>query len=273
MADLAQLDLKGRGGEARTRALLEDVVTYHQGVYPHYRLGLAVWFGKSQAEPVQKLLELFTIPQKSKVEGPTRFSLHWKTGSTEPPFVDVYATSVDYFSQQLHSNPTSLSAFLQTPEVLYFDKQIVNSEILELFRVITEPRGLMKGWYLPGDQVKGKTLRSLMAECDHFKPQIGLVKIEESPDFQFCRGLVHVEVNQKWLPLSLGGLKIHTFFNDLQDGRPGYFLFQGGSLYRLLKFEVKTAPEYSSMVLEPSRDARYPEVYLRSVPSPEHPSA
>jgi len=273
MADLAQLDLATKGAEVRLRALLEDVVEHHQGVYPQFKLALAVWFGRSPGNSYQNVLELFTIPQMNEVAR-SRFSLLWKTGSDGPPFVEIYATSVDYFSKQLSSNPHDLSPFFERAEVLYFDKQFLDQRILHAFNVITEPPGLLKGWYLDQDQVsKAKTLRELLSSYDHLRPQIGLVKVDESPDFENCRGLVHVEVNQRWVPLSPEALKVHTFFNDLQDGRAGYFLFQGGSLYRLLKFEVKTAPEYSTRVLEQPRDARYPEVYLRAVRPAEQSAA
>ena len=274
MADLAQLDLGARGGEARLRALLEDLIEYHKGVYPHNRLALAVWFGKSPKNPEHNLLELFSGLPMNKIAGPTRVSLLWKTGSKEGPFVDIYATSVNYFVEQISSNPRALSHFFERFEVLYFDKQLLNDQVFQVFNVVTEPPGLMKGWYVTSDEyAKSKTVRNLLASHGHIRPEIGLVKIEESPDFENCRGLLHAEVNQRWLPLSPGGLSAYSFFNDLQDGRPGYFLVQGGSLYRLVKLEVKTAPEYSMRVLEKLRDDRYPEVYLRAVHPPEQAAA
>lgn len=277
MGSLAQLDLGTKGGAARLRALLEDVVEYHKGVYvvpQRYRLALAVWFGKSTDSNTHKVLELFDMPGKDEVAGPARFSLFWKTGSQEPPFVEVFATSVEYFSQQLRADAASLSRFFGNFEVLYFDKTLLNSEILQAFGVITEPPGLTKGWYVSADEyAKAGTLRNLLSSHDAIKPQIGLLKAEEPSDFENYRGLLHVEVGQRWLPLSHAGLRTYTFFNDLLDGRPGYVLLQGGSLYRLLKFEVRTAPEYGSRVLERPRDDSYAEVYLRSVYLPERPAA
>ena len=74
------------------------------------------------------------------------------------------------------------------------------------------------------------------------KFHIGLVKTEESQDFENCRGLLHAEHDQVWVPVSLNGLKVYTFYNELQQGAPWIFLFRGGSLYRLLKFEGKDSP-------------------------------
>ncbi|HXZ40821.1 MAG TPA: hypothetical protein VEG68_08770 [Terriglobales bacterium] len=269
MGGLAQLDLATKGGEARLRALLEDVVEYHKD-----RLALAVWYGKSANDADHKVLELFDTPGKYEMVRPQRFSLLWKTGSQGPPFVEIYAMSVEHFCERHRSDAASLSQFFQNFEVLYFNKVLLNGEVLQAFNLITEPSGLTKGWYISADEyAKANTLRNLLSSHDHLKPQLGFLKTEESSDFENCRGILHVEVNQRWLPLSQAGLRSYTFFNDWQDDRPGYLLFQGGSLYRLLKFEVRTVPEYAARVLERPRDDSYPEVYLRSVHIPEQPAA
>ena len=150
----------------------------------------------------------------------------------------------------------------------------MNQEILEIFHVITEPPGLVKGWYVPeSEYTKSRNIQNLLSIHGHTKPEIGLVKTEESADFENCRGLLHVEITQKWLPLSPEGIRSYTFYNDQQTGRPVYFLFEGGALYHVLKFEVKTAPEYASRLLGKTRDDRYPEVYLRAVRPPAQPAA
>lgn len=57
MADLAQLDLKAKGGEARLRALLEDMVdVYRELRLPRTPLALAVWFNKSPESDHHRLL-------------------------------------------------------------------------------------------------------------------------------------------------------------------------------------------------------------------------
>ncbi|MGH9677187.1 MAG: hypothetical protein ACRD36_08805, partial [Candidatus Acidiferrum sp.] len=77
MANIAQLDLSAKSGELRLRALLEDMVEYHKGVYPENKLVLAVWFGKGRPGGENNLLELFNGLQKSEiVHG--RYSLLWK---------------------------------------------------------------------------------------------------------------------------------------------------------------------------------------------------
>ncbi len=281
MANLTQPDLAARGKEARLRALIEDLldelVEYHTGVYQHprYPLALAVWFGKSPEATENFLLELFSGLATDKfAEPPVRVSLHWKTGSNEPPFVTIHATSVDHFTHELNSNPQALARFFDRADVLYFDKKLLNESILQAFNVITEPAGLARGWYIsPEEYTKSAAVRSLLASHGHTRPEIGLVKMEESPDFENCRGLLHAEVNQRWLPLSVGGVTNYVFYNDWLAGRRGYFLLEGGSVYQIQKFEVKTAPEYSTRVLEKSRDDRYPEVYLRAVHPSERPAA
>lgn len=273
MADLAQLDLRMRGGEARTRALLEDVIEQHMGIKPNNRLALAVWFTKSLDSREQQLLEVFSgLPKEGFAE--TRFSLLWKTGSDAPPYVNIRATSVDYFGNLLHAHPDELALYREKYEVLYFDKNLLNPAILEFFAILTEPSGLMKGWYVDQtEHEKAKNMQTLLSRHSHTRPEIGLVKTEESADFENCRGLLQVETSQRWMPLSPEGIHSYSFYNDKQNERRVFFLFEGGALFELLRFEFKTAPEYGSRLLGKTRDDRYPEVYLRAVQTPAQSAA
>jgi hypothetical protein len=268
MADVAGLHLTEKGAEARLRSLLEDLVRDYIGVRPGYQLALAVWFSKTLHGDVQHLLELFTGPPMNEFADPVQFSLLWKTGSQSPPFVEINATSVDYFSQQLSSNPASLRHFFEGSEVIYFDKGLLTEGITAAFNIVTEPAHLLKGWYVEDERARGRTTRDLVSSYGALKPSVGLLKTYESPDGENCRGLLHVEVGQRWVPLSANGLRNYLFYNDWLDGKPGFFLFKVGSLYRLLKFEERTEPGYSTQVLERLPGDRYPEVYLRA----EHPS-
>ncbi len=273
MAELAQLDLRGKGREARLRALLEDLTEYHTGIYPNNRLAFAVWFGKSVDSQEQHVLELFSgVPKEGIAE--SRFSLLWKAGSEGPPFVNLRATSVEYFSTLLTNYPEQVAPYLDRCEVLYFDKKLLTQEILNAFRVITEPPGLMKGWYITeSEYAKAKSVQDLLSLHSHTRPEFGLVKTAESADFENCRGLMHVEITQKWMPFSPESIRSYAYYNDQQAGHRVYFLFEGGSLYQVLKFEVKVAPEYASLLLGKTRDDRYPEVYLRAVQPPAQPAA
>jgi hypothetical protein len=266
MAELAQIDWKAKGSEAKLRALLEDVTEDYVGIYPRNRLALAVWYAKSPLSQDQHLLELFSGPP---MEGTatTRFSLLWKTGSESPPFVSVNATSVDHFSTLLKGAPAQVAVYQNNSEVIYFDKKLLPPEVLDAFQVITEPHGLMKGWYVEAEEYeKSKSVQTLLSYFGHIKPHFGLVKTEESADF--CRGLLHVEINQRWLPLSPEGIRPYSYYSDHQKKQSVYFLFEGGALYQVWKFEDRTAPEYAKRVLEKTRNGQYPEVYLRAV----HPS-
>jgi hypothetical protein len=269
MANVVQFDLKPKGEESRVRALLEDLAEYHTGVYPQNRLALAVWFAKSPEGQDQNVLELFSGPPNAGIVD-SHFSLLWKTGSQSPPYINLRATSVDYFSKLLKEHPGEVAPFQKNFEVLYFDKKLLNQEILEAFQVTTEPPGLMKGWYVTeSEYANSKNVQGLLSLHAHAQPHFGLVKTQESPDFENCRGVLHVEVSQRWLPFRPEGLQVYTYFTDQQKGNPVYFLFEGGSLYRVLKFEVRTAPEYAGRFLERTPNDRYPEVYLRAV----HPTA
>jgi hypothetical protein len=272
MADLAQLDLKARGGEARLRGLLEDLTETYLLASPQGRLALAVWFGKSPQSHEQHLLQLFSgLPAQQIAQ--SRFSLLWKAGSSGAPFVNVVETSVDYFSKLLDSSPEQAEAYRQNYEVLYFDKKLLGPQVLEWFQVINEPAGLIKGWFVSATEYEmaNENVQTLLSAHAGSRPEIGLIKVEESPDFENCRGLLHVEVSQKWLPLSPEGIGSYVFYRD-QPAKT-YFLFEGGALYRVLKFEVKTAPEYASRLLGKTRDDRYPEVYLRAVHPPARTAA
>ncbi|HLI29822.1 MAG TPA: hypothetical protein VKV79_01830 [Terriglobia bacterium] len=273
MGNLAQLDLQTKGGEARTRALLEDLVAFHRGVYPKSQLALAVWFGKSLGASQHNLLELYTGSQFDRIRDNGPYSLLWKTGSDGPPFVNLSVTSVDSFTKLLQ-DPAQVGKYFDRFEVLYFDKGVLNEDILRAFNIVTEPSGLLKGWYIEGHQYsRSQPIQPLLARWRQMNPHFGLVKIYESPDFENCRGLLHIEVEQRWLPLTPDGLQNYKFDRDWQEGQPGYFLFEGGALYQILRFEVKTVPEYASRVLEKLSDDRYPEVYLRAVHPVEQPTA
>jgi hypothetical protein len=277
MSNLVQFDIKSKGEEFRLRALLEDLILSHRelrGQYrPPYQLALAVWYQKSSTNPEQFLLELVT--SDTPFEGitiPDRLSLHWKRGLDVPPYVSVRSASVEYFSKLLKGLPSETTAYRNNYEVLYFDKTILSQDILSFFNVITEPRGLAKGWYISeSEYVRSKSIRELLSLHGHSRPMVGLVKVEESADFDNCRGILHVEVEQRWMPFTPEGIQAHTYYNDYQSGRAVYFIFEGGSLYEVLKFEVKTAPDYATKfgLLGPTPNDRYPEVYLRAV----HPSA
>jgi hypothetical protein len=266
MANLAQFDLGTRGREARARALLEDLVEAHIGVRPQFRMGLAVWFGKSPTADDQNLLELVAGPPIKDEIARDHVPLLWKSGISGPPYVSVETMSIDHFLTLATSAPAQTTRYRDNCEVLYFDKKLVPPVLLEMFHVVTEPSGLVKGWYVPAQEyAESKSVRALLSRHGHARPEVGLVKTGESENFEYCHGVLHVEVSQRWLPLSAEGVRSYTYYNDSLTGPSGYFLFEGGSVYEILKFEVKTAPEYSGRFLGRTSDDRYPEVYLRTM--------
>ncbi|OFV97458.1 MAG: hypothetical protein A3H28_03650 [Acidobacteria bacterium RIFCSPLOWO2_02_FULL_61_28] len=270
MADLANIDLAMVIEEKKLRALLEDRIDDLKRTYADRKVALAVWFGKATKEWEQNLLVLYTGERANQIYRTQPDFLMRKSSPT------IDATTVDDFADFLVSDRQRLEPYFQSSEVLYCDKELLSEPILRAFNVRAEPSGLMKGWYVRAheyEDTKAPKLRNLLARWSPVRPDIGLVKVEESQDFEHCRGLLHMEFSfgagPRWLPLSLGALSPYSFYDDWVKGRPGYFLFRGGSLYQIQKFEEKTAPEYSSQVLEPLRDDRYPEVYLRAVHLPE----
>jgi hypothetical protein len=272
MGNLSSLDLKTWGGEARLRALLEDLAEHYKGVYmqmlPQRPLALVVWFEKLIDRPEQNLLALFSGKLRDEITITPRQSLRWKTGVEGPPYVEVHASSVEHFGEVLRNQPAHLSRYRDRAEVLYFDKKLLTDEIVQFFNLVTAPSGLIRAWYIEPEvydrSARGElNLRSRMQG----RPEIGIVKTEESADFSHAKGLPQIEVNQRWVPLSPGALGSYTWYNDWQARRPGYLLVEGGSLYQIVKFEVKTAPEYPTrfQLLAKLPDDRYPEIYLRAV--------
>ena len=279
MADVAKFDLARVIEKKKLRALLEDRIDDLKRVYPDLKVALAVWFGKEPKEKEweQNLLVLYTGKAGARV--------HEIRKHQPDPFMDksapiIHSTTVDDFADFLVSDRQRLEPYFQSPEVLYCDKELLTEPILQAFNVRAEPSGLIKGWYVSAheyEDTKAPKLRNLLARWSPVRADIGLVKVQDSPDFEYCLGLLHLEFSfgagPRWLPLSLGALSSYSFYNDWLEGRPGYFLFRGGSLYQIQKFEEKTAPEYSRRVLEPLRDDRYLEVYLRAVPPPQQSAA
>jgi hypothetical protein len=276
MANFAQFDLGAKGQQARIRALLEDLTDAYVGIRPESRLALAVWFAKSSSTVQLRLLLVFNGPPVNGiVHADQPQPLLWKTGATGPPFVYIEWTDVAWFSSLFNIDPVRIADYQRDYEILHFDKNLLTPQILDKFRLVTEPQGFMKGWYITQDEyARSQSVQDLLSTRGLARPHFGIVKTEEK-DFEQCRGILHIEVSQKWLPLSPEGIQPYAFFNDLQKGCPVYFLFEGGALYEVLRFEVKTAPDYASRfgLLGRPLDDRYPEVYLRAVRPSAQPAA
>ena len=274
MPGLTQIDWKAVAEEANIRGLLESLVRYYKGVYPGHDLALAVWFQKTAQAVDHNLLVLFTGLPMNRIAMSQRQPLNWPTMEQGPPFVNIHATSVDYFLDEFTRNRQALAGYFDRAEAIYFNKLFVPRDLLSSFGVLTEPPGLVKGWYVTEDQFQNaQSVAALLSVHSPSRPYFGIVKVWEAPDFAACRALPHGEFDQRWLPISPKGLEPYSYFKDWRDGRQVYFLFEGGSLYRVDRFEVTTEPEYSARVLEKLPDDRYPVVYLRAVPPPSRASA
>jgi len=280
MATLAPFDPKARGREARVRALLEDLVRAHIEGRPMARMALAVWYGKTPGSEDQFLLELIAYPGFDGFQE-DRLSLLWKSGSEGQPYANVKVMSVDYFVDLLAGNPAATAKYHEGNfEVLYFDKDLLGKDrstakLFDLFRIVTEPPGLMKGWYVAEDEYnESGTVQALLSHRG-MKPELAIVKAWESEDFEYCRSILHIQIAGKWVPLSPEGIRAYAYYTDVQRGRRAYLVFEGGALYEVLRYEVKTAPEYAGMfgLLENAPDDRYPEVYLRAVRPPARTAA
>jgi hypothetical protein len=234
-------------------------------------------FGLRQKSPgadEHKLLMLFTGPEMNEIKL-ERQPLLWKAGLEGPPFIVIHWTSVRFFSQRLHSNPSFIQQSFPNAEVIHFERRWLSRDILDAFQIVTEPLHLTKVWCVYYNQYgKGQTIQSLLASRVGMRPEVGIVKTWESPDFETCKAIFHVEVGQQWRPANPEGtMQSSGFYPDWLSGRPCYLLAEGGALYQVEKFEVIYAPDYEHLVIERRPDDRYLEVYLRAVHPPEQPAA
>jgi hypothetical protein len=277
VANLAQFDVGAKQREAQIQALLEDLTEFYVG---QGHLALAVWWGvKRYGLQEQHLLYLYSgIPLNGIASEDV--PLYWKSGSQGPPFVRLEATDVGWFSTLMKADPQRVVQYRDGDDykVLHFDKQLLTPDILKQFRVITEPSGLMKGWYVDQDEyakdTKPRNVGELLAIHRTSRPHLGLVKTEEK-DFENCRGLLHIESSQLWVPMLPDGLQSYRYYTDWQQGRHVYFLFEGGALYQVLQFDFKTEHDYASRfgLLKETPNVRYSGVYLRAVRPPAQPAA
>jgi hypothetical protein len=274
MAGLAQVDWQSLANEANVRALLEDLVTYYKGVYGGQQLALAVWFHKSPHESEHNLLALFTGPELGRIAISERQSLLWKTGVNQPPFANIHGAMVGDFVRLMQSAPESLNQYREKSEAIYFDSRLLPPRVLQFFGIVTKPPGLVEVWCVYHNEYeKGMSVQTLLASR-RGRPESGIVKTEESKDFETCKAIFHVEVGQQWRPASPEAtMQSSGFYSDWLSGRPCYLLEETGVLYQIVKFEVIYAPEYASRVIERRLDDRYLEVYLRTVHLPEEPAA
>src|SRR5580704_15803632 len=171
MATLAPFDPKARGRDARIRALLEDLVQAHKVGRPFVNMALAVWYRKSPGSEDQFLLELIMVDGFDfKGMQNDRLSLLWKSGSEGQPYANVSVMSVDYFLDLLAGHPAEVAQYHEGSfEVIYFDKGLLSGDpsyfkLFDLFHIVTDPRGLMKGWYVTEEEFgKVTNVQSLLS--------------------------------------------------------------------------------------------------------------
>jgi len=217
---------------------------------------------------------LFAGPEMNKIEL-DRQPLLWKAGVEGPPFIAIRGTSIAFFSQQLRSNSSGLQHFFRDPKVIYFQRRLLSRDILDAFRIVTEPSHLIKVWCVYHNEYgKGQTVQALLASRVGRKSEVGIVKTWESLDFETCKAIFHVEIDQRWQPASPEGtMQSSGFCSDWLNGRPCRLLAESGALCYVEKFEVTYAPDYERLVIERQPDDRCLEVYLRTVHLPEQPAA
>jgi hypothetical protein len=269
MAGLTQIDWQSVANEANVRALLDDFISQYT-FSPVNQLALAVWFERAPQGSEHKLLMLFTGVEMNRIE-PVRQPLLWKAGVEGPPFIEIYWTSVASFAQQLRSNSDDLQRFFRDPKVIYSQRHLLSRDIVDAFGIATQaPPHLIKVWCVYHNEYeKGMSAQTLLASR-RGRPESGIVKTEESKDFEACKAIFHVEVGQHWRPASPEGIMQSSgFYSEWLSGRPCYLLAEGGALYYVEKFEVTYAPDYERLVIERRPDDRYLEVYLRTVHPPE----
>src|SRR5258708_23106211 len=136
MSNLASLDLGARGGEARARTLLEDLIEEYRR---SGRLGVAVWYRKSHdpAEHYQLLMLVKDLPPNPRIIR-HRQPLYWKTGSLVAPFVDIDLYNLDDFAQELAKENPTFVGYKEHSEALFFDRILFQSQyakVIDFFNI------------------------------------------------------------------------------------------------------------------------------------------
>ena len=254
------------------RSRLDNLIESHLRIEDEI-LSLAVWFNKDDTKKVH-LLENIAIPQyeshKERYEPlEIEHGKNAKGWELDIPLhhVIIYSYPPEKELEYLIKNEDPwIHEFCNNFGVLYFNSNTLSSLILETFNIITEPEDFIKGWYLEKrhlDQMRRE--KNEIYRWQSSKYHIGILQTSESIDFHKKVGIMHVEINSKWLPSTKEGVHNFVWYKNWLERIPGFFLFEGGKIYKIEGFEVKRLPRTSKKVIQPNKYDEYVEVHLSSL--------
>lgn len=254
------------------RTKLENLIESHLRIEDEI-LSLAIWFNKDDTERVH-LMENIVLPQYEENHEPYE-PLEFEHASYAKGWeIDIPLHHILIYSYppekvleyMIRKEDPWIREFLNNFSVLYFNSSLLSSEILETFNIITEPKNFIKGWYLEKrslDQLRRS--KNEIYRWQSSKHEIGILQTSESIDFNRKVGIMHVEINGKWLPSTKNGVQSYTWYKNSVERIPGFFLFEGGKIYKIEGFEVKRLPEVSKKVIQQNKYDEYVEVHLSAL--------
>jgi hypothetical protein len=157
--------------------------------------------------------------------------------------------------------------FTSDAETLFFDAEALSPKILDAFKIRVEPDNFLKGWYLDADQIKELAESpEKIQQWSSSRPTLGVMQTSESTDFSRKVGIMHVEIENQWLPIGPTAVTSYTWYSDWLQRRPGAILFRGGTILRIDGFEIKTLANISKQVVKPTQKNEYVEAHLSKLP-------
>lgn len=251
----------------KIRIGLENLINSHLRIEDE-ELAIAIWFKKEDKKKVY-LMEGVFLPgsHENKPQLPPleiehgSSALGWGISQTVHHVI-IYSPKIT-LEYMIKKNDPLIKQLCADSEILYFNQEFLSPLILETFGIVVEPSNFIKGWYL--EQKNLAEIIDNRNKIDHWfssRPEIGIMQTSESTDFRRKVGIMHVEINGKWLPSTNEGVKSYSWYSDWVEGKPGYFLLRGGKIFKIEGFEIKRLPEVSKKVVESNAFDYYVEVYL-----------
>jgi len=233
---------------------------------------LAIWFKRQDSREIHLMEAMESQIHRAEVaQLPPQELRHsaqdmgWRL-SAQLHHVIVYSPRTT-LERMIAFNDQWIREFSTDSETLYFDPEALCPAILDAFRIRVEPNNFLKGWYLDAAQVKelaespGK-----IQQWSSSRPTIGMMQTSESSDFARKVGIMHVEIENQWIPMGPSAVTSYTWYGDWLQRKPGALLFRGGTIFRIEGFEVKTLANISRDVVKPTPRNEYVEAHLSKMP-------
>jgi len=253
------------------RAELEKLVWAHRYL-PDRAVLLAIWYRKSDQREIH-LMEAYDSKEAPQIPVIPVHLLHENNSSNWPfaePLHHILLFSGRSQLEWMIANNDPLVGELQKDrEVIFIQPDELSPSILQTLMIRTQPDGLVKGWYIPAPNLESM-IQTGQRRTPDARPTVGVLQVSTLTDLDRKAGITHVEVDGRWLPSTKNGVNSYTWYTDSVQGQPGAILFEGGDLFQIKGFEIRTSMDYSRKVLSPNSGDEYIEAHLSRIPIPVH---